>query len=115
MELTWTCHACGEVRPDRAISVHKVDISEGYKLPARSMTMNFLYCNDRSACHEKALSARSLQDMRVRTRKPFMQQEWYLKEMRKWHYVNLFGACCVGFVVLLGFILIFVKLIWKAS
>lgn len=43
-ELTWTCHVCGEKRPDGKISVHKIGI----------IGANVRYCNDREACEQGA-------------------------------------------------------------
>jgi len=48
MALTWTCHVCGEDRPDERISVHHRD----EKLAGQTVATNIRYCNDRSACIE---------------------------------------------------------------
>lgn len=52
--LTWTCHVCGDERPDRAIAVHSrshgtgfCDCHKGYKFME-----NLRYCNDRAECVE---------------------------------------------------------------
>lgn len=47
-DLTWTCHVCGDERPDRAISVaqHVTPIMGG----RTHMTRNVRYCNDRESC-----------------------------------------------------------------
>lgn len=45
--LTWTCHICGDERPDKLISVLSYPIFEGAK-------RNVRYCNDRVACLEGA-------------------------------------------------------------
>ena len=51
---SWTCHVCGENRPDRFVSVHKRDISEKYNLPAGTFMENIRYCNDDESCIEGA-------------------------------------------------------------
>lgn len=45
--LTWTCHVCGQERPDAAISVwkHEVTMRSGIKF-----TENVRYCNDNPKC-----------------------------------------------------------------
>lgn len=50
--LSWTCHACGEERPDALISVFTRDLSPGYNLPSGTMKQNLRYCNDRPKCLE---------------------------------------------------------------
>jgi hypothetical protein len=46
--MTWTCHVCGEERPDAQISVLSTDITpEGQSF---SMRQNVRYCNDRLSC-----------------------------------------------------------------
>lgn len=48
--LTWTCHVCGEERPDEKISVYSRDhVRNG--VPIRE---NVRYCNDRPECAEGA-------------------------------------------------------------
>jgi hypothetical protein len=42
----WTCHVCGEERPDDKISVFSTDVTIG-RVQARQ---NVRYCNDRQAC-----------------------------------------------------------------
>jgi len=51
-ELTWTCHVCGELRPDSAIST----IVRGYLVGPRAIEIktSMRYCNDRPACRELA-------------------------------------------------------------
>jgi len=51
-DLTWTCHVCGERRPDDKISVFSRDDSGKYNLPKGTVTTNVRYCNDRSDCRE---------------------------------------------------------------
>lgn len=54
MIITWTCHICGQERPDEQISVHKRDVSKEYGLPAGTMKENVRYCNDNPDCTRKA-------------------------------------------------------------
>lgn len=52
--LTWTCHVCGEERPDNKISVHK----RIHKYPnGVTMGVNTRYCNDRPECEAGAPTA----------------------------------------------------------
>ena len=50
-DLTWTCHVCGEDRPDAMISVFSRTVMIG-KIEAQE---NVRYCNDRPACVEGAV------------------------------------------------------------
>jgi len=51
--LTWTCHICGEERPDDKISVlSKHIIINGQVIPGGHQ--NIRYCNDRPTCIEGA-------------------------------------------------------------
>ncbi|MGH2621970.1 MAG: hypothetical protein ACRDHG_15580 [Anaerolineales bacterium] len=45
-DLTWTCHVCGEERPDRFISV----LSRPLNIPGVTAQENIRYCNDRESC-----------------------------------------------------------------
>ena len=45
--LTWTCHVCGDERPDERISVHK---EKRHLRNGIRVTQNVRYCNDRSSC-----------------------------------------------------------------
>lgn len=56
--LTWTCHLCGDDRPDAQISVCSTDISVEKGLPPGTMRQNVRYCNDRFACVEAAKTKR---------------------------------------------------------
>jgi hypothetical protein len=51
-ELTWTCHICGQERPDDKISVeqHKV------RMPGTNQQVmeNVRYCNDKAECANAA-------------------------------------------------------------
>jgi hypothetical protein len=48
--LEWTCHVCGELRPDDKINVYsRVSTRFGVEL-----TENVRYCNDKPDCFEKA-------------------------------------------------------------
>jgi hypothetical protein len=51
MKETWTCHVCGDERPDARISV----FSKTARLHGGvEVTQNVRYCNDRPACVEGA-------------------------------------------------------------
>lgn len=58
-ELTWTCHICGEERPDDKISVttHPL-IYNGQRIGSQ----NVRYCNDRTSCAEGAEEKRFMED-----------------------------------------------------
>lgn len=49
---SWTCHVCGELRPDVFISVRINDKSEEYCLPPGTFQENIRYCNDIGSCIE---------------------------------------------------------------
>lgn len=49
-QLTWTCHVCGDERPDDKISVHSRPVMRG----TIEFQENVRYCNDRPACAESA-------------------------------------------------------------
>jgi len=44
--LTWTCHICGDDRPDNKISVAQHKINYGQR--------NVRYCNDNADCEAQA-------------------------------------------------------------
>lgn len=51
-DLSWTCHVCGEERPDALIAVHHV-----YKMIPNTdatITANVRFCSDRAECHNGA-------------------------------------------------------------
>jgi hypothetical protein len=48
--LTWTCHICGEERPDRFISVRSKSAID--RVTGIRMTENIRYCNDKPSCWE---------------------------------------------------------------
>lgn len=53
--LTWRCDICLQERPDKFISVHKVDITgEGDGLPPGSVVRNVKFCNDNPECEAAA-------------------------------------------------------------
>lgn len=56
--LTWTCHVCGEDRPDRLISVLRTEVPFG----GRMVAQNVRYCNDRPGCAAGAPKVRFLRD-----------------------------------------------------
>lgn len=51
-ELSWTCHVCGDDRPDEKISVanRPLALSEPWPYESPAPTFNVRYCNDRQAC-----------------------------------------------------------------
>ena len=54
---TWTCHVCGEERPDALISVYSRQVPLGRGIVASE---NVRYCNDRPACAAGAIDKRRL-------------------------------------------------------
>lgn len=46
LDMTWTCHICGDERPDEFISVRQHETTVG----GLSVQQNVRYCNDRVAC-----------------------------------------------------------------
>lgn len=58
-EGTWTCHVCGEERPDRFISVQH-NFAE--LMPGVPVQQNVRYCNDRPACKAAAPSVSFIAD-----------------------------------------------------
>jgi len=48
--LTWTCHICGDERPDDKISV----FSKSLEIPGVEAKQNVRYCNDRQKCIDGA-------------------------------------------------------------
>lgn len=52
-DLTWTCHVCGEERPDAFISVakHQHQIKDA---GGATMHCHVRYCNDRADCASNA-------------------------------------------------------------
>jgi hypothetical protein len=47
---TWSCHVCGEIRPDERISVYSKEV----EINNIKIKQNVRYCNDRPACVEGA-------------------------------------------------------------
>jgi hypothetical protein len=43
---TWSCHVCGDERPDEKVSVHQTRREIG----GVTITQNVRYCNDRPDC-----------------------------------------------------------------
>lgn len=60
-ELTWTCHICGERRPDALIGV----VTTVWEHPAEHIpvTQHVRYCTDRPACVAAAPSVRWFPDL----------------------------------------------------
>jgi len=54
MIMEWTCHICGETRPDALISVFTTDTSKKYGLPPDTMKQNVRFCKDKKSCIEGA-------------------------------------------------------------
>lgn len=50
--ITWTCHSCGDTRPDNKISVFSYPIPGFF-----GAKRNWRYCNDRPTCYAKASEA----------------------------------------------------------
>lgn len=50
-DMTWTCHVCGEKRPDAMISVYSTKVDYGYGVIA---DVNVRYCNDKQSCRDGA-------------------------------------------------------------
>ena len=50
-DITWTCHICGERRPDNKISVFTSEVDRGFGIV---ITQNVRYCNDKDTCIEAA-------------------------------------------------------------
>lgn len=57
-KLTWTCHVCGDERPDRNVSVYSLDISAEHGLREGIMVQNVRYCKDRPRCVRRAPKVR---------------------------------------------------------
>lgn len=55
-DCTWTCHVCGEERPDEKISVQNNHIKIG--IEEFDCIENVRYCNDNQECAEKAKTYR---------------------------------------------------------
>ena len=54
--IEWTCHVCGELRPDDKISVHSRTVT--LTLNNVPMTENVRYCNDNQECIDGAKKVR---------------------------------------------------------
>lgn len=57
-EPTWTCHVCGETRPDSMIDVFQTDLSAERRLPAGTLMQNVRYCRDNPRCVAMAKTKR---------------------------------------------------------
>jgi hypothetical protein len=53
-DLTWTCHVCGDTRPDYKIGVRSTIIRD---LNGIELQENVRYCLDRSSCIDGSWSA----------------------------------------------------------
>lgn len=56
VEISWTCHFCGDLRPDARISVY----TRRHDRQGLSVEENIRYCNDRPACEAGAREIRWL-------------------------------------------------------
>lgn len=56
--ITWTCHICGDERPDRLIAVHTTDLSTEFGFQPGTLQQNVRYCTDRPSCAEAAKTLR---------------------------------------------------------
>ncbi len=50
MSIEFRCEVCNRMRPNKLISVHKVDLGTARNLPAGSLMRNVNYCNDSDTC-----------------------------------------------------------------
>lgn len=50
--MTWTCHVCGDERPDEKISVY----TKAGRIGAVEFSQNIRYCNDRIECESGAIT-----------------------------------------------------------
>lgn len=57
---TWSCHICGQERPDALIGVLSTDVSSEHNLAAGTMRQNVRYCLDKPTCREAATTYRFL-------------------------------------------------------
>ena len=64
--ITWTCHICGEERPDNKISVISTDLSAEWGFPAGTVAQNVRYWNDRELCRAGAKIKRFFHDTMAR-------------------------------------------------
>lgn len=62
-DLTWSCHACEEARPDALISV--VTMARGERVGTLPFEVNFRYCNDRPACYDRAVELATAEVHRI--------------------------------------------------
>ncbi len=52
---TWICHICGDIRPNKFISVRIRDLAaKGHERRPGVISMNVRYCNDRKYCIEES-------------------------------------------------------------
>ena len=50
MSIQFRCEACNRMRPNKLISVHKVDLGKAQNLPPGSLIRHLNYCNDSETC-----------------------------------------------------------------
>jgi len=66
LQITWSCHICGDERPDRFIGVFSTDISADISLPLGTARQNIRHCLDRQECVLRAKSKRFFRDVNNR-------------------------------------------------
>ncbi len=81
-EITWICEICIKERPDEAISVHKVDLSEAFGIPTSTCQRNIKYCNDNKQCLEGAKAEGENEITRARNIKSREDQEQKDREQK---------------------------------
>jgi hypothetical protein len=50
LPIEWTCHICGQTRPDDKIRVYSTDLSAEYGFEPGTIKQNVRYCEDRPQC-----------------------------------------------------------------
>ena len=93
---SWTCHICGERRPDAIISVFKHDRSSEYNLPDGTFVENIRYCNDKVSCTEQAKIYSHL--------KKEPNQERVENKKQPMKYILRFIIYLIAFSIIIGFV-----------
>lgn len=81
---SWSCHICGDSRPDANISVRVHDVSADSGLPYGTFKNNVRYCNDRPRCVEESLHFRfgrknEKKEEPPKTVRRFLNKVWWKK------------------------------------
>jgi hypothetical protein len=63
-DLRWTCHICGQERPDEMIAVMVTDLSDEIEMPTGTLKQNVRYCIDNRVCTEAARTYRLLKPLK---------------------------------------------------